>query len=116
MRITIGGGRIEPDQGEQLLCISNRLCARRAVHDRALRHQFGRLAARIERAEWVLKHHLDMARFAADVFARHLRPVTALEHDRASVRIDQPHDAARQRRFARSGLADDAERRTTRQV
>ena len=116
MRIAVGGGRIEPDQREQFLRIRNRLRARRAVHDRALRHQFGRLAARIEGAERVLKHHLDMARLAADFFARHFCPVVAIEHDRASVRIDQPHDAARQRRFAGAGFADDAERRATRQV
>ena len=86
------------------------------MHDRALRHQFRRLAARIERGERVLKHHLDVPRLAAYFFARQFRPVAAVEHDRSRVRVDQPHDAARQRRFARAGFADDAERRASRQV
>ena len=115
VRKPVAGGRIEADQREQFPGVGDRLRPRRAVHDRALRHQFGRLAARIERGERVLKHHLDMPRLAADIFARQLRPVLALEHDRSGVRIDQPHDAARQRRFARAGFADDAERRAPRQ-
>ncbi len=35
--------------------------------------------------------------------------------DRAALGIDQPHEAARQRRLARAGFADDAERRALRQ-
>ena len=39
-----------------------------------------------------------------------LRDVPALERDRAGGRVEQPHDAARHRRLAAAGLADDAER------
>ena len=96
VRKTVAGRRIEPDQREQLFRISERLGPRRAVHDRTLCDQFGRLAARIERAERILKHHLDMAGFAANILARHLRPVLAFEDDRAGVGIDQPdHDSGR---------------------
>ena len=74
------------------------------MDDRALRHQFGRLAARIERGERVLKHHLDVPRLAADVFARHLRasrvPSSTIAPEsgsisrtmqRASVDLPEPH-------------------------
>src|SRR6185436_8549308 len=74
------------------------------------------LAARIEGSERVLEHHLDVTGFAANFFTRQLRPVLAVEHDRTGIGIDQPHDAARERRLARTGFADDAERRAARQV
>jgi hypothetical protein len=81
VRKTVAGRWVEPDQREQLLGVGNGLRARGAVHDRALRHQLGGLAPRVERRKRVLKHHLDMAGFAADLFARQLRPVLAFEHD-----------------------------------
>src|SRR5205823_4024492 len=40
---------------------------------------------------------------------REMRDVTAAEDDLAAGRIEQPHDAARKRRLAAAGLADDAE-------
>jgi hypothetical protein len=40
----------------------------------------------------------------------------SVEHDRTGIGIDQPHHAARERQLARTGFADDAERRAARQV
>ena len=104
-----------PTRANSSLASAMRLRPRRAVHDRALCHQFGRLAARIERSERILKHHLDMPGFAANLFARHLCPVLAFEDDRSGIGIDQPNDAAGERGFARAGFADDAQRRAARQ-
>ncbi len=42
--------------------------------------------------------------------ARQVGDFTADQADAAGGRIDQPHDAARHRRFTRAAFADDAER------
>ena len=42
--------------------------------------------------------------------ARQRGDVAAHELDRAAGQVEQPHDAARERRLAAAGLADDAER------
>src|SRR6516165_12427512 len=86
------------------------------MHDRTLRHEFRRPAARVERGEGVLKYHLDMACFPTNVLARQCGPILAVEHDCAVVRIDQPYNAARERRLAGAGFAYDSQRRTPRQV
>ena len=61
--------------------------------------------ARMERAVRVLEHHLDAAAMRAMASLR-----CAIEHQRARPFRVQPGDDAQQRRLARAGFADDAER------
>ncbi len=51
----------------------------------------------------------------AHLVAGQLCEIAAVEMDGAAIRIDQPHDTARERGLARAGFANDAERRAFRQ-
>src|SRR6185503_12800503 len=64
---------------------------------------------RVDRAERVLEHRLDLLAEPAEPAAFERRDVAVLEHDAAGSGIDQPQDAARERALARAGLADDGE-------
>ena len=69
VRKAVGRRRIQSDQREQFPRLGERGRARCAMDDRSLRDQLRGLAARVERSERVLKHHLDVARLAADLVA-----------------------------------------------
>ena len=88
-----------------------RLVARHAEVHRPLDDRGADRAARIERAIGVLEHDLH----ALAVRPQRARPSSVATsapsmQDRAVGRLDQARDAARHRRLARAGLADDAER------
>src|SRR5260370_1316779 len=115
VRKAVDGRWIEPDKRKQLLRLSDGRGLRVALPDRTLGNEDSRLAPRVKRRKRILKHHLNMAGFPADVRSRHLRPILAFKDNRTRVGIDEPDDTAGERRFSRSGLADDAERRASRQ-
>ena len=116
VRVAVGRRRDRARPARTAPARGQRLRARHAVDDRPLRDQLAGLAARIERGERVLEHHLDMARLrrAAPRASGWPRSMPS-SRICAAIRIEQPHDAARQRRLAGAGFADDAERRAARQ-
>jgi hypothetical protein len=67
----------------------------------------------IQRSIGILEDGLHVAAYAAQFIAAEAGDVTAHEHDRAGVRIGQSQQAPCERRFAATGLADDAKRVAT---
>ena len=103
--------RVEPDDLEQLRDAALALGRRAdAVDVERLGDDEADALARVERRVRVLEDHHHLAPERAHVLARELRDVPALEDDLAVRRLEQLHDAARHRRLAAAGLADDAER------
>ena len=66
--------------------------------------------ARIERGERVLEHDLHRAPVRTQLGLAELGDVAAIELDAAAGRLDQPQHAARHRRLAAAGFADQPER------
>src|ERR1700676_3780803 len=81
-----------------------------AVIHRALDDSLAYRSPRIERAIWILKHNLHPAAEPTERAGSKLRHVLAVEHDPPRARLDQPRDAARDRRLARARFTYDAER------
>ena len=65
---------------------------------------------RIERSEWILKHHVHLAALRAQFFPAELEKIASLKTEFAAVGLDQPQEHARQRGFPAAALADDGER------
>src|SRR5207248_5497033 len=66
--------------------------------------------APVQRRERVLEDHHHLAAYRAHLAPGQVRDVAAAEDDLAARRIEQPHDAARERRLAAAGFADDSQR------
>ena len=77
---------------------------------RAARRRCARRSARIERAIGVLEDHLEMRARRLQLGARQREQRAPLEPHLARGRLRQRHHRARERRLARAGFADDAER------
>jgi len=73
----------------------------------------GDAASRVERRLRVLEDHLDRAKTRGPIGAR-IRHRAAGEFDVPAVRLLQPHDEARERRFAAAAFADDPDEFTGR--
>mgnify|MGYP003693734869 CR=1 FL=1 len=110
MRVAVERFGIEPYQLHQSARIGKRRVACDAVVHRALDDRLADRTPRIERAIRILKNDLHPAAETAQRAGSELRHVLAVEHDPPRGRLDQPRDAARDRRLARARLADDAER------
>ena len=109
--IARGGIRRHPDAGQNVADAGVTLSARqRAVHQQGLCQRVADRARRIERAVWVLKHHLDFARQIASPAPRRMRDVLAVETDTPRRGRSQTKDDAADRRFAGTGLADQPDR------
>src|SRR5260370_4038113 len=54
---------------------------------------------RIERGEWVLKHHLHLAALRAQLFSAKREKIASLEADFPAIGLDQPQEHARQGGF-----------------
>ena len=80
------------------------------MRDRAIGDDVADLAARIERGERILKHHLDALALLAQRLAVDARQVGFTKPHGAAIRLDQAHDQARDGRFAGTGFADQAKR------
>ena len=65
---------------------------------------------RIERSEWILKHHVHLAALRAQFFPAELEKIASLKTEFAAVGLDQPQQHARQGSFAAATFADDSER------
>src|SRR6202035_4474742 len=83
---------------------------RHAVIDRTLGDGLADRDARIERTIGVLENDLDLLAVRLQQPPRQLGDFAARQANAAGGRIDQPDDAAGDRGFARTALADDAER------
>ncbi len=68
---------------------------------------------RIERGEWVLKHHLHLAALRAQLFSAKREKIASLEADFPAIGLDQPQEHARQGGFPAATLADDGKRLAT---
>ena len=66
--------------------------------------------ARIQGPERVLEHHLRVAAEAAQLAPAELQEPAAAHHDLALIRLDEPQQAAAERRLPRAALADEGER------
>ena len=71
---------------------------------------------RIERREWILEHHLDVAAQRAQFAARELRDVLAFELHAAAGDVDEPQERTARRRFAAARFADERERFPGREI
>ena len=103
--------RVQPDDLEQLLdaLLDLRLGAH-LVHLERLGDDEADALARVQRRVRVLEDHHHLAPVRTHLGAGQARDVAAVEDDPAGRRIEEAHDAARHRRLAAAGLADDAER------
>src|SRR5882757_2386203 len=66
--------------------------------------------ARIERGVGILEHHLDAPVDPRQETRRERQDRLAVDHHVAAARLDQPHDAARDRRFSRAALTHQGQR------
>ena len=110
MRIARDGVSRQTDQFQQVARFRQRLAARHAVIDRALRDGLADGDARIERTIRVLEDDLDALPVRLQQPARQIGDFAARQADAAGSRIDQADDATRHRGFAGAAFADDAER------
>src|SRR6202007_634687 len=111
MRIVLHLVRPQADLLEQV-CDPLLLVAARgkAVHAERLADDVARGHARIERGEWVLEHDLHRTPNRAQLGLAEMGDVLPIDLDAAARRLDQAQHAARDRRLAAAGFADEAER------
>src|ERR1700686_5389774 len=102
MRVAVERFGIEPYQIHQPAGVGKRRVAVNAVIHRSLDDSLAYRSPRIERAIWILKHNLHPAAELTQRAGTKLRHVLAVEYDPPCARLDQPRDAARDRRLARS--------------
>ena len=103
--------RVEADDLEQLLDAALDLgVGAELVHLERLGDDEADALARVQRRVRVLEDHHHLAPDRPHLRAREVRDVAPVEDDLAAGRVEQAHDAARHRRLAAAGLADDAER------
>ena len=101
---------VEADDLEQLLHAALDLGVRaEPVHHERLADDEADPLPRVQRGVRILEDHRHLAADGTHRRAREIRDVAALEQDPAVGRIEQPHDAARERRLAAARLADDAQ-------
>jgi hypothetical protein len=72
--------------------------------------------ARIQRAVWILEDDLQLTSLAPQRFSVESQEVLSRKVDRSRRRLEQAQDEAPEGRFSTTGLADDAERFTVRQI
>src|SRR6185369_11682003 len=86
------------------LAVTDAVDAHRVADDRA------DALARVQARVGVLEDHLHLAAQRPQLARAELADPLAVEADVAGGRLEQPHDAAAERRLAAAGLADQAER------
>src|SRR6266478_6268773 len=110
MRVAVERFGVEPDQIHQPAGVGKRRVAVEAVIHRAFDDRVADRSPWIERAIRILKDNLYPASEPMQRTGTELRHVLAVKDDPSRAWFDQPRDAARDRRLARSRFADDAER------
>nr|WP_236637981.1 hypothetical protein [Mangrovicoccus ximenensis] len=107
VRITAEMFVAEPDQPQQFRDARRPVGGgqRQVQPERLVEHLADR-HARVQRGIRVLEHHLQAAVHARELPRVEPPDIVAVQHDLALRRLDQPHQAARHGRFARTAFAD----------
>ena len=87
-----------------------------AVDAQRIVEDTGHRGARVERGEWLLKHHLEARPEQPQRFAARGEQITVVEADRAVIGFDEPHDDAGKRRLAAARRPDQRQRFAGRQI
>ncbi len=111
VRITVGVIRLQPDQTQQFLnAIVYAFAAGEVMYLERLADDVADGHARVERRKRILKDDLHLSAQMAQLRARAIQDVAAVEPHFTARRRQQTQDDAADRRLPRAGLADEAER------